>query len=185
MMRRLFFAMLLALNFTCIRAQMVAVSTDVLMDGLMIPSLGAELVVGERTSVGLGLFGARNPWGSTIKLAGVQPEWRYYFSGRSMHRQFIGICALGVSYDMKWKGKIYDGTAVGLGLTFGYVFALNKRLNIDLHAGFGVITYRQKEYFESDSFEADIAYGRTAQSNAKGYVLLPTRLGVSVAYILK
>ena len=44
---------------------------------------------------------------------------------------------------------------------------------------------RQKEYFEADSYEQDMDYGAPAQANASGYVLLPTRVGVSVSYILK
>ena len=184
-MKRLLTAALLALSCLAARAQMVAVSTDVLMDALMIPQVGAELVVGERTSVGLGLFGSSKPWGKQVKLAGLQPEWRYYFSGRPMHRHFVGVGALGTTYDITWKGKVYDGYAVGLGVTFGYVIALTKRLNIDLHAGIGIVGYWQKEYFEADSYEQDMDYGAPAQANASGYVLLPTRVGVSVTYILK
>ena len=184
-MKKTLLALLMAAACTTARAQMVAVSTDVLMDALQTPSIGGELVVGERTSVGLSVFGNHNPWGQTMTIVGLQPEWRHYFSGRPMHRHFIGVGAVGAQYDITWKGKVYDGTAVGVGLTFGYVIPLSRRLNIDLHAGLGLIFYRQKEYFEDDSYETDYNYGRTAQSNAKGYCLLPTRIGVSVAYILK
>ncbi len=184
-MRKLFFAALMAMSFSTVRAQMVAVSTDVLMDALMVPSIGAELVVGERTSVGLSCFVGHNPWGNDMKMAGLQPEWRYYFSGRPMHSYFIGVGGVVATYDITWKGKVYDGYACGLGLTFGYVISLGKRFNIDLHAGFGMIGYRQKEYFEGDNYEADSNYGAPSQANASGYMLLPTRIGVSVAYILK
>ena len=184
-MKKTLLALLMAAACATARAQMVAVSTDVLMDALQTPSIGGELVVGERTSVGLGLFGSSKPWGKQVKLAGLQPEWRYYFSGRPMHRYFVGVGALGTTYDITWKGKVYDGYAVGLGVTFGYVIALTKRLNIDLHAGIGIVGYRQKEYFEADSYEQDMDYGAPAQANASGYVLLPTRVGVSVTYILK
>lgn len=184
-MKRLLLAALLGAACATARAQMVAVGTDVLMDALQTPSVGAELVVGERSSIGLSIFGNHNPWGKTMKVVGLQPEWRYYFSGRPMHSWFAGIGAVGAQYDITWKGKVYDGSALGAGLTFGYVISLTKRLNIDLHAGLGLIFYRQKEYFETDSYESDFDYGATAQSNAKGYTLLPTRIGVSVTYILK
>lgn len=184
-MKKILFAALLAVASATARAQLVAVSTDVLMDALLTPSVGGELVVGERTSIGLSLFGNHNPWGKTMKIMGLQPEWRYYFSGRPMHRHFVGIGGLGAQYDITWKGKVYDGSAAGIGLTFGYVLPLSKRLNVDFHAGLGVIYYRQKEYFEADHYDIDFAYGSTAQANASGYVLLPTRIGVSVSYILK
>ena len=184
-MNKLVFAALMAFACTTSRAQMVAVSTDVLMDALQTPSVGAELVVCERSSISLNLFGNHNPWGKTMKIVGIQPEWRYYFSGRPMHRHFVGVGALGTQYDITWKGKVYDGYAVGLGLTFGYVMPLSSRVNIDLHAGVGLVAYRQKEYFESDNYDQDYSYGGTAQANASGYCLLPTRIGVSVVYILK
>ena len=44
-MNKLVFAALMAFACTTSRAQMVAVSTDVLMDALQTPSVGAELVV--------------------------------------------------------------------------------------------------------------------------------------------
>ena len=120
-MKKILFAALLAVASATARAQLVAVSTDVLMDALLTPSVGGELVVGERTSIGLSLFGNHNPWGKTMKIMGLQPEWRYYFSGRPMHRHFVGIGGLGAQYDITWKGKVYDGSAAGIGLTFGYV----------------------------------------------------------------
>lgn len=103
-MNKLVFAALMAFACTTSRAQMVAVSTDVLMDALQTPSVGAELVVCERSSISLNLFGNHNPWGKTMKIVGIQPEWRYYFSGRPMHRHFVGVGALGTQYDITWKG---------------------------------------------------------------------------------
>ncbi len=184
-MRKLILAAYMALACISARAQMVAVGTDVFMDALMTPSIGAELVVGERASVALNVFGNHKPWGKDMKMIGVQPEWRYYFSGRPMHHFFIGVGAVGVSYDITWKGKVYNGFAAGLGMTFGYVIPLGKRLNLDLHAGLGAIAYKQKEYFEADNYEADSEFGELAHTNASGYALMPTRIGVSVTYILK
>jgi len=115
----------------------------------------------------------------------VKPEYRYYFSGRPMYRQFVGIGGVGASYDITWKGKVYNGSALGLGITFGYVFPITHRLNIDCHAGFGAIYYKHKEYFEKDNYDLDYSVGGVQRTNAEGYTLLPTRIGVSVTYILK
>ncbi len=184
-MKKLLLIFLIVMGCRNADAQMLAVNTDVATDLLMTPSLGFELVTGERSTVGVNVLGCSKPWGKDIRLIGVQPEYRYFFSGRPMHREFVGIGGIGASYDITWKGKVYDGLALGVGLTFGYVFSITHRLNIDCHAGFGAIMYRHKEYFENDKYDTDYSIGGIERANAKGYVLLPTRIGVSVSYILK
>ena len=118
------------------RAQMIAANIDALWLATLSPSIGLEMVVGERSTIGLnGLF-VNKPYGNNIKLIEVQPEYRYYFSGRPMFREFIGIGAIGGTHNIEWKGKIYDGTNFGLGLIFGYVMSIGKRVNVDFNAGF-------------------------------------------------
>ncbi len=168
-----------------IKAQMLSVNTDVVQDVLLTPNVGFELVTGERTTVCLNVFGNYKPWGVDMKIVGVQPEFRYFFSGRPMHGPFFGIGGIAASYDIHWKSKIYDGTALGAGLTFGYVFSLARRINVDCHAGFGPVFYKHKEYFDNDFYDEEFIDGNIQRANANGYWLLPTRIGVSVSYILK
>jgi len=184
-MKKLLLLFLLSLATSGLHAQMLALGTDVLMDGLQSPNIGAEVVTGEHSVTGLHAFGAYHPWGKEVKVMGVQPEYRYFFSGRPMFHYFVGLGALATSYDITWAGKVYDGNAVGLGLTFGYVLPLSKRLNLDFHAGFGAIYYRQKEYFEGDFYDEDYSINGIIRTNATGYTLLPTRIGISLSYILK
>lgn len=184
-MKKLVLTILIAMSGICAKAQMLAVNNDVLMDVMMTPNIGFELVVGERTTVGASIFGNYKPWGKDIKMIGVQPEYRYFFSGRPMHKFFVGAGALLGSYDITWSGKFYDGVALGGGLTFGYVINISNRLNIDCHAGFGAIIYKHKEYFENDNYDIDFSINGMQRTNAKGYYLLPTRIGVSLSYILK
>lgn len=184
-MGKLFFTVVASMAALGAEAQMLSVNTDVLMDVLQTPSAGAELVVSERSTVGLNVFGNHSPWGKDMKIIGVQPEYRYYFSGRPMHKHFVGVGGVGVAYDISWKGKIYDGGAFGLGLTFGYVFNVTRRVCVDCHLGLGVIAYKHKEYFENDNYDADYVVDGVLWTNARGYCLLPTRIGVSVSYILR
>lgn len=185
MKKHLLIALPLMMAATGASAQMIAAGTDVAQDLLMTPNLGVEMVVGERTTLGLSVFGNHKPWGRDMKMIGLQPEYRYYFSGRPMHSFFVGAGAVAASYDITWKGKVYDGEAAGAGLTFGYVINLSRRLNIDCHAGFGAIFYKQKEYFTGDTYDNDYIEDGRLLTNAHGYVLLPTRIGVSITYILK
>lgn len=167
------------------RSQMLAVSTDAPWLLMQTPNIGAELVVGNRSTLLLSAFGNYKPWGKDMKMLGVQPEYRYFFSGRPMHSMFVGAGAVAASYDITWAGKVYDGSCTGIGLTFGYVWSIRRRLNIDFHAGVGLIFYNQKEYFTGDNFDNDYAVDGEQRTNANGYTLLPTRIGVSVSYILK
>ncbi len=142
------------------------------------------MVIGNRSTLGINAFGNFKPWGQDIKMLGIQPEYRYYLSGRPMHEAFIGLGGIATSYDISWKGKTYEGTGLGAGITFGYVFNITDRLNIDAHAGFGVISYEQKEFYKHDDY-LDLSTNDVTVANAKGYYLLPTRIGISITYIIR
>lgn len=165
-------------------AQMIAVRNNVVYDATMSPNIGFELVVGERKTISIDFMGNYKPLGKDMKMMFLQPEFRYYFSGRPMFKHFVGLGLIGGGYDITWKGKVYDGMAFGMGMTFGYVKKITSRFNIDFHAGFGVIGYKQKEYYEGDHFDQDYMEGNE-RTNASGYTLLPTNIGVSLHYIIK
>ena len=88
-------------------------------------------------------------------------------------------------FDVKRKGKVYDGYGFGIGVTYGYVWNLTERLSIDFHSGFGVFFYTRKEYFATDNYDIDYSLDGVQRANATGYYLLPTRVGISVSYILR
>ena len=184
-MKKTLWTILLAMTLGKGYAQQIAVGTDVATDVLMIPSIGAEMTVGNRTTLALNVTGTHNPWGHKIKMLGVQPEYRYYVSGRTMHKLFVGIGAVAAFYDATIKRKVYDGIAYGGGLTFGYVINLTKRLNIDIHSGFAAVRYNRKEYYAGDNYNSDYIINGLNKTNATGYYLMPTRMGVSITYILK
>lgn len=176
--------LLLFCSLPTLRAQQVAVKTNGLMLAAMAPNVGCEFVVGERSSIDLSAFGSVKVYGNKAKIIGFQPEYRYWFNGRPMTREFVGIAALGATYDITWGRHIYQGDAAGAGVTFGYSFNLSKRLNVECYGGFGAVYFRQKQYYVNDNFEDFIENG-AARANATGYKLLPIKLGVSISYILK
>ena len=77
-------------------------------------------------------------------MIGLLPEYRYWFNGRPMTREFVGIAALGVSYDITWGERIYQGDAAGAGITFGYALNLSRRLNVEFYGGFGAVILQAK-----------------------------------------
>lgn len=177
--------LLLAASLQRAEAQQVAINTNVLMWGAMTPNLGVELVTGEHSSVGLSLFGHKNPYRMTSRLLGFQPEYRYWFNGRPMIREYLGIGMLLTTYDITWKKKnVYDGDAVGIGLTGGYVFSLGKRWNLELSGSFGLLWFRQKQYYVHDNYD-DYFVDEAVKTNARGYKLFPVKLGVTFSYIIK
>ena len=167
------------------RAQKLAVNTDLAMDVLMTPSLGLEMTVGNWSTLSLNVLGNYHPYGKTMKIFAVQPEYRYYFSGRPMHSLFVGVGAIGTFYDVTYRGRVYDGVAYGGGITFGYVMKIAHRLNVDFHAGFAAIGFSRKEYHVGDNYDVDYTLDGVLKNNSKGYYLMPSRIGISVAYILK
>lgn len=161
-----------------LKAQMLALKTDALWDCALTPNLTAELVTGGKTSLCISVFGNRKPWGLDMKMLGVIPEFRYWFNGRPMVREFIGIAPVVAGYDITWDNEVYKGDAYGAGLTFGYAFCLSTRWNLELHAGVGCVYYDHKHYYVTDMYTEN-------RRTAHGYSFIPYKVGVSFAYIIR
>lgn len=168
----------LGLGITQVRAQLLVLKTDVLWDAAMTPNLGLELVTGERTSLGLSVYGNKNPWGKDMHLIAAMPEFRYWFSGRPIYRQFVGIAAIASNYDIIWGKKIFKGDAIGGGLTFGYAFHLAPRWSLECCASIGAVYYQMHRGYTTD-IATDV------KQKSRGYALIPFKIGVSFSYIIK
>jgi hypothetical protein len=167
------------------QAQQVAVKTNVLFWAGMTPNIGCEIVTGEHTSIDLSAMGHLKPFDLPSKLVAIQPEFRYWFNGRPMTREFVGITTMIASYDMTVSKKfVYNGNAVMLGLVGGYVFALSDHWNFELCGGFGVLGFKQKQYYINDNYD-DYFVDEAVKANSMGYKLFPAKLGVSFSYIIK
>ena len=177
-------AVLLLLNIGQMRGQQIAVKTNVLMLGALTPNLGCEVVTGEHTSVDLSAFGHKNPYGITSALAGFQPEFKFWFNGRPMTREYVGVGMLLTTYDITWKKSVYDGDAIGIVVTGGYVFSLGRRWNLELSGSFGFVGFRQKQYYVNDNYD-DYFVDEGTRTNSWGYKMFPIELGVSFCYIIK
>lgn len=79
---------------------------------------------------------------------------------------------------------IYDGDAIGIGITMGYSMVLGKRLNLEFSAGFGAVCFWHQQYYENDNFE-DYLINNPGKTNAHGYKLFPAKLAVSISYIIR
>ena len=177
-------------------AQQVAVKTNLLSWTLATPDLGVEMISGEHTSLALSVFGHSYEKGILCpkeqgsKLVVVQPEFRYWFNGRPLTREYVGISAFWASYDThapfhgQDRVQYYDGDALALGLSGGYVFTLGKRWGLELSGGTGLVLFRQKHFWEGDNYNAYFD-GRVSEPNSWGYMIFPVKLAVSLIYIIK
>lgn len=139
-MKRIILFLVVLLSISAVQAQSFSVNADVAKWLLQTYNVGAEMTVGNRTTMGIEVFGNNKPYfHKDMKTYGVAPELRYYFSGRPMYHHFIGLSALAMTYDVDWKDRNHRGDAVGGGLTFGYVVPLSSRLTLDAHAGLGLV----------------------------------------------
>jgi hypothetical protein len=165
----------------------VGVKTNALMWALATPNLGCEIVVGENYSLDLSAFGHYRPYGIQSEIIAFQPELRYWFNGRPMTREYVGVSAMVVNYDMNIPNRevggkyVYDGNAASLGITGGYAFVLNRNWRFELSGGFSVLVFKQKQYYETDDYYVD----PNIPANSSGYKLFPAKLGVSFTYIIK
>lgn len=186
-MRKLFAMAFMLCAVLSLHAQSFAVNTDVAKLALQTYNLGAEMTVGQRSTLGIEVFANNKPYfHKDMKVVGVTPEWRYYFGGRPMYHHFIGVGALAMRYNVDWKDKRYKGDAAGAGITFGYVVALSRRWNLDAHAGLGLVFYHERQRYISDDMpELKRTDGNSADLAHTGYQILPTKIGITLSYIIR
>ena len=184
-MKRIFVTFLSIIAVITANSQAISVNTDVAMLALQTYNIGAEMTIGNRSTLGLSVFANNQPyWHKDTKMTGVQPEYRYYFGGRPMYHHFIGVSALAVDYNVKVRNTRYDGLAAGAGITFGYVASLSNRWTIDAHAGIGIVAFHQKKTKDGQP-NLEIPSGARTMDGYTGYEILPTKIGITLSYILR
>ncbi len=166
MRSRLLILLMMLMPALSLRAQKLATGLDAawLTAGML--NAGAEMRVGQTMTMSLSVLAASRPWvHRDIAGLALQHELRYYLSGRPMYHHFVGVGALVGGYDMKLDIGHYQGSAVGVGLTFGYVVPLGLRWNLDLHSGFGIV-------HSEDRHQGNQNY------------TIPTKVGATLSYIV-
>jgi len=159
-------------------AQLLALKTNALLDVAMVPNLGMELVIGEKTSLNASVFGAVKIYGNEAKILGAQGEMRYWFNGRPLTREFIGVAGSAIAHNFVLRGQRYHGDAYVAAFTFGYAFVMAPHWTLELHSGIGLMAYHQQRTYIGDRVK-DNNY------NARGLMLIPYNLGVSISWIIK
>lgn len=179
MKRLLFFIAIIAgLGVPRVNAQLLAVKTNALADVAMAPNLSIEVVTGGKTSLSAMVIGCANFYGKEVQMIGVMPEFRYWFNGRPLTREFIGISGGVAAYDITWDNQRYKGDAYAGAITFGYDILLSPHWSVEFHAGIGLLYYDQQRYYLGDRI-------RDKSYNANGLHIVPYNLGITFAWIIK
>ena len=165
-------------------AQQIGVKTNALMWTVFTPNVGCEVVVGERSSVDLMLFGHDRPLGVDSQLFAIQPEYRYWFNGRPMIREFVGATLMAADYAMTINNRHYDGYAFSAGLIGGYAFSLGVDWRLELSGGLALLFFNHKQHYAHDNYD-DYFIEEPVRANAWGYKLFPAKVGVTFTYIIK
>jgi len=192
--RKPFIIMALALALALVlpgecKAQRLAVKTNALSWAALAPDLGLEIVTGERTSLSLSVSGTNMPFGLPYQLFVIRPEYRFWFNGRPLTREYVGISAFGTRYALTLpagtgRANVFKGDGIAAGVSGGYVFNLSKRWNFELSGGTGILFFRQKQFFSTDNYEQYFVE-EVSKPNTIGYKLFPVNLSATFIYIIK
>lgn len=179
-MKKIFVAILMMACFCAEgKAQLIAVKTNALMDVAMVPNLGLEIATGNSTSLCINGFASWNMYGMPAKTYGIVPEFRYWLSGNTFSKFFVGGGATLAHYDIIAREVRYNGSSYGFGLNFGYDMWLSKHFTVEFHGGVGMYHYAHSRTSIHDILP------EIPKVNSEGWTVLPYQIGVSFVYIIK
>lgn len=178
-MKKILVVVLFVMTSMAGRAQMLALKTNALMDVGMIPNIGLEIATGNRTSLSANGFASWNIYGMKAKTYGFIPEFRYWLSGNTFSKLFLGVGATLAHYDLTAAKVNYYGSAYGAGLNVGYDYWLSKHFSVEFHGGVGMYYYHHARTGENDILPENRKY------NDQGWTVLPYNIGISFVYVIK
>lgn len=193
-MKRIIFllAIIVASGVQNVRAQDVAVKTNLLADGFYNPNFGLEIGLAPRWT--MNLTGQFNGWtlshNRRWKHWAVQPEMRYWLCDR-FGGHFAGVHIHGGQYNIggfdgkinflgtdtrKLKDTRYQGWFVGAGVVYGYAWILNRHWNFEAEIGLGY------SYTRYDRFLC-AGCGKKIESDKPHHYLGPTKAALNLVYL--
>lgn len=171
--------------FVTIHAQQIAVKSNIVYDATATLNVGGEFAINKQFSIDLS--GNFNGWelGDRVwKHWMIQPEGRYWLL-ESFNGHFFGVHGMYLNYDVSRlevplidfsRRNHYKGTAYGGGVSYGYSLYVTPRLNIEFSAGVGYLNFE----YDKTVIRGNVFEGRFTKS-----YFGPTKLGISIVYIIK
>jgi len=163
-----------------VHGQLIALKTDGLMNLALVPNAGVEFCTSSRTSVALnGWYADWQVYGTLPgKMYGVQPEFRYWLSGKTFHSWYIGANATLMVYDMTIGDNVFKGDVYAGGLMSGYAFHLKRHLTLDCHLSLSAAYYTHDRSWVGDVLPDPKVYAEN------GVKLIP-QVGASLIWIIR
>lgn len=175
-----------------VRAQDVALKTNLLSDGFLNPNIGLEVGLAPKWT--LDITGQFNAWTLSHerrwKHWAVQPEARYWLCDR-FGGHFFGFYAHGGQYNIggingkisflgtdarKLKDTRYQGWFVGAGVSYGYAWILGRHWNLEAEIGIGY------SYTRYDRFRC-AGCGKKIENDKPHHYIGPTKAAVNLVYL--
>lgn len=145
------------------------VSTNLLYDAVLLPSLEVEYRFNERWSAaveGNMAWWHNNGKHKYYQLATITPEVRYWFRSNNIrHGHYLGLFGGGGWYDLENGGRGYRGEGGMVGLSYGYRFPVGRYFSFEAGAGIGFMTTEYEEYLP---LEGHYVYQQTSRTNYFG-----------------
>ena len=172
------------------KAQNVALKTNLLYDATATANLGLEFGLSRKWT--LDISGDYNGWtvkGAKWKHWFAQPEARYWFCDR-FSKGFFAIHAIGGQYNIgdfptdfklfgidlhKFQQHRYQGWGAGGGIGVGYDVILGDHWNLEFEIAVGYVYLKYDEYNCGDC-------GRKTDENTRHYYG-PTKAAINLVYI--
>lgn len=136
--------------------QRLAVKTNLLYDAVLMPSLEVEYRLADRWTVQL--EGDMAWWKNDGKhkyyqVATISPEGRWWFGQKKdspWHGHYLGVFGGFTWYDLENGKRGYQGEAEMVGVSYGYMFPIGKRLSLEAGIGLGYMHSKYEEYLPID-----------------------------------
>ena len=193
MKQKLYFSLLLALCLSIsVRAQQVAVKSNLLYDATATVNAGLELGLSPRWT--LDVSGNFNGWSTSHtkkwKHWMAQPEFRYWLCDRfaghffGFHLQGGQFNVGGMDLDFSLFGTDfsnlrnhrYQGWFGGAGIAYGYAWVLGRHWNLEAEIGLGY------NYTLSDKYES-AGCGEKVEEDKTHHYFGPTKAAINLVYV--
>ena len=117
---------------------------------------------------------SKKPRHRYYQIATISPEARYWFKTRQpWHGHYLGVFVGGSWYDLENGARGYKGDFWMVGLSYGYMFPLGRRLSLETGLGIGFLHTEYEEYLPIDGH---YVYQQTSRTNWLGPVKLKLAL---------
>lgn len=156
------------------RSRAIGIHTNALYWGAITPNIGVEVPLARRLSIDV--TGMYAPWqfkdNKKYKMWVIQPELRLWCC-QTMTRHYIGLHAHYARFNIGEEKFRRDGQLRGGGISYGYIWVVNPRWNIDFSIGAG---YARVDY---DKY-AQLCNQKVGEKHQNYWG--PTKAGVTFVY---